>query len=466
MTIATELASRIVSMRFDDLPSTAVEWAKISMIDTIGCAFAGVDEEAPRIAETILTGGKSGGPSLIWGSSRRAGVLDAAEINGTAVHALDYDDCSYSLAGHPSVAILPGLLALAESVNANGRDVLISFVTGFETLAHVAHAVHMHHYEKGWHPTSTLGVFGAAAAGSRLLGLDVEQTARALAIAVSMAAGVKANFGSMTKPLHAGQCTRHGTYAAMLAREGFTANPEAFEHKQGFFEVFNGPGNYDAGKMLVNWANPLDILLPGAGLKQYPCCAGTHSAIDAMISLREKHGLTADNVRNVRSTTHARVLVHTNRPHPGSVLDAKFSVQYCLARALMHGEVTFDHFEGDSFRDPDVGRLLGRIETAAHTYEPKGMDESFECELIVTTVDGKTVRTRVDQPLRGPNNLVPPDRLESKFRDCAIRALAPSAVGRLYELLRGLESLANVRQLTDFMAASATGNRPRQASAA
>jgi 2-methylcitrate dehydratase PrpD len=461
MTIATELGEKIVSMRYEDLPKEAVEWAKISVIDTIGCAFAGVDEEAPQIVERALTAGKTAGPSLIWGSARRASVLDAAEINGTAVHALDYDDCSYSLAGHPSVAILPGLLALAESGNASGRDVLNAFVTGFETLAHVAHAVHMHHYEKGWHPTATLGVFGSAAASARLLGLNAEQTARALSIAVSMAAGVKANFGSMTKPLHAGQCTRHGTYAAMLARDGFTANLEAFEHKQGFFEVFNGPGHYDTARMLVNWADPLDILMPGAGLKQYPCCAGTHSAIDAMISLRERHGLTPENVKSVRSTTHARVLAHTNRPDPGSVLDAKFSVQYCVARALMHGEVTFDHFEGESFRDPAVRKLLGRIETAAHAHEPKGMDESFECEVAVTTLDGKTYAARVDQPLRGPNNLTPPDRLESKFRDCAVRALRPGSVGRLYEMLRGLESVGNVRTLTDFMAASASG-APRQ----
>jgi 2-methylcitrate dehydratase PrpD len=466
MTIATELAKKIVYMRYEDLPAEALEWARNSIIDTIGCAFAGVDEEAPRIVERALTGSKGAGPSLLWGSARRAGVLDAAEINGTAVHALDYDDCSYSLAGHPSVAILPGLLALGESINANGRDTLVAFVTGFETLAHVAHAVHMHHYEKGWHPTSTLGVFGAAAAGSRLLGLDAGQTARALSIAVSMAAGVKANFGSMTKPLHAGQCTRHGTYAAMLAKDGFTANIEAFEHKQGFFEVFNGAGNYDTGKMLVNWANPLDILMPGAGLKQYPCCAGTHSAIDAMISLREQHGLTPDKVKGVRSTTHARVLAHTNRPDPASVLDAKFSVQYCVARALMHGEVTFDHFEGESFRDPAVRELLRRVEARAHAHAPRGMDESFQCELAVTTTDGQTYTARVDQPLRGPNNLVPPDRLESKFRDCAVRALRPAAISRLYELLRQFDALANVRNLTDFMAAAARNAPEQRASAA
>ena len=454
MTIATELAKRITAMRYQDLPAEAVEWAKISCVDMIGCALAAVDEEGPQIAERVLTAGKSGGSSLIWGTAKRVAALDAAEINGTAAHALDYDDCSNSLAGHPTAAVMPAVLALGEWLGSSGRDVLVAYVTGFETLAHVGHVMHMHHYEKGWHPTATIGIFGATAASARLLGLDVEHTATALAIAVSMAAGVKANFGSMTKPLHAGQCTRHGAYAALLAREGFTANPQAFEHKQGYFEVFNGAGNYDASKIVANWADPLDILKPGAGLKQYPCCAGTHSAIDAMLTLRQKHGLTPANIASVESTTHARVLAHTDRPDPRSVLDAKFSVQYCVARALMHGEVGFSHFEGESYRDPEVRELLTRIKARAHAHEPKGMDESFECELNVTTTDGKTYTARVDQPLRGPNNLVPPDRLESKFRDCAARALRPDAISRVYTALRGLESIGDVRQLADLMAGS------------
>ena len=464
MTIAAELAKRIVAMRYEDLPADAVEWAKISFIDTIGCAFAAVDEAGPRIATRVLTDGKGNGPSLIWGTASRASVLDAAEINGTRAHALDYDDCSASLAGHPSAAMLPAVLALGESLGASGPEVVLAYVAGFETLAHVAHVVHMHHYEKGWHPTATIGIFGAAAASARLLGLGAEQTATALAIAVSLAAGVKANFGTMTKPLHAGQCSRHGVYAALLAREGFTASPEAFEHKQGFFEVFNGAGNYDAGKIVANWADPLDILKPGVGLKQYPCCAGTHSAIDATLLLRQRHGLTPDNVAKVESVTHQRVLAHTDRPDPRSNLDAKFSVQYCIARALMHGEVAFSHFEGDAYRDPSVRRLLGRIQARAHAHLPKGMHDSFECEVTATTTDAKTYSARVDQPLRGPQNLAPPDRLESKFRDCAALALRPGAVSSVYDALAGFESLTDVRQLAELMASSVKRPGERAAS--
>ncbi len=454
MTVAIELARRITAMRYEDLPAEAVQWAKISFVDTIGCALAAVDEQAPRLLQKVLTGGKDAGPSLIWGTSRRAVPLDAAAINGTAAHALDYDDCNNSLAGHPSAAVLPATIALGEDLHASGRDVILAYVTGFETQAQVAHAVHLHHYEKGWHPTATIGIFGATAAAACLLKLDVDQTATALAIAVSLSAGVKANFGTMTKPLHAGQCTRNGLYAALLAREGFTACPEAFEHKHGFFEVFNGAGNYDAAQALASWANPLDILKPGVGLKQYPCCGSTHSAIDAMISVRERYALNPDNVATIESITHDRALAHTDRPFPRSTLDAKFSVQYCVARALMHGDVTFEHFEGDAYRDAKIHELLKKIETRPHAHRPNGMYEHFQGEVIVTTKDGKRYSARVDQPLRGPQNSAPPDRLESKFRDCAAIALVPGSIGRLYDILQSVEKVNDIRNLTDLLAES------------
>jgi 2-methylcitrate dehydratase PrpD len=454
MSIATQLGERIVGMRFEDLPPEAVEWAKVSIIDTFGCALAGAREDAPRIAERVLTGAAGAGPSLLWGTARRAPVMDAAVINGTAAHALDYDDTNNSMAGHPSIALLPGFVALGEALGSSGKDVLNAFVAGWETQARIGRAVNMHHYEKGWHPTATLGVFGAAAGAALLLGLDARRTATALSIAASLSAGVKSNFGTMTKPLHAGQCARHGVYAARLAQEGFTAAPDAFEHPQGYFEVFNGAGNYAADKAVAGWAAPLDILVPGVGLKQYPCCASTHSAIDAMLILRERHGLRPETVAKIESVTHARALAHTNRPQPRSTLDAKFSVQYCVARALMHGEVNFGHFEGEAYRNADVQALLARIEARPHDFQPGGMDEHYECHMHVTTLDGQRFTARVEQPLRGPCNLAPPDRLEAKFRDCAARSLRPETIAPLYAALWELDACRDVRTLTQSMADS------------
>jgi len=465
MPVAAELAKRIVAMRYEDLPADAVHWAKVALIDTVGCTLAGVPEEATLIAERVMGGGTAQGECLLWGTRRRARALDAVSVNGTASHALDYDDVGNSIGGHPSAPIIPAVIALGEMLHLSGREVLTAFVTGFEVEARIGHAVNVHHYEKGWHPTATLGVFGATAGAARLLGLTAEQTAMALSIAVSLSSGVKANFGTMTKPLHVGVCGRNGLYAAMLAREGFTAHPEAFEHHQGFFELFNGAGNYDAAKAVANWANPLDILSPGMGLKQYPCCASTHSAIDAMIILKQKYGLTPDNVAKIETVTHERALVHTNRPQPNSTLDAKFSVQYCVARALLDGDVKFQHFEGDTYRDPAVRKLLDRVTASTHTHKAKGMRDHYEGKVRVTTADGRTLEAGVELPLRGPTNLAPPDRLLAKFNDCAARVLRPDGSERVLGLLQRFETLDDTRQLTDAMSEAVAAESAQRAAA-
>ncbi len=461
MTITIDIAHRINAMRYDTLPADAVHWAKVAIIDTFACALAGANEDATRIAENVAGAYGGAGPALLWGTNRRLSALDAAIVNGVAGHALDYDDVNNTIGGHPSVPILPAIIALGETLGSSGKDLLLAYITGFETQARIGSAVNVYHYRKGWHPTATLGVFGAAAASARLLNLSVPKTATALAIAASLSSGIKANFGTMTKPLHAGHCSRNGLYAALMAKDGFTASHDALEHAQGFFELFNGAGNYHVEKILANWANPLDVLSPGIGLKQYPCCASTHSAIDATLVLRERHNLTPERVAKIETVTHTPALAHTNRPDPKTALDAKFSVQYCVARALMHGAVTFDHFADSALMQPELRVLLGKVTATAHPALPKDMGEHYQGVVNITTIDGQQFSARVDQPLRGPQNLAPPDRLEAKFQDCAALAIRPDAVPRLYEQLRALDALANIGELTDFMAQSviAAGSR-------
>lgn len=456
LTFAQELAQRSTAMRYQDLPADALHWAKVAIVDTVACTLAGAHEDASRIATHVAAAYGGAGDALLWGTRKRASALDAALINGTAGHALDYDDVNNTIGGHPSVPLLPAIVALGEMINASGKDVLLAYITGFEAQAAVGRAVNVYHYRKGWHPTATLGVFGATAACTRLLNLDAARTTTALAIAASLSSGIKANFGTMTKPLHAGHCSRNGLYAALMAKEGFTAAADAFEHSQGYFELFNGAGNYDAQKAFANWAHPLDVVNPGIGLKQYPCCASTHSSIDAALILRERHQLTPERIARIETVTHAPALAHTNRPDPKTALDAKFSVQYCVSRALMHGAVNFDHFEDSALQQPELRTLLARVTSNTHPTPPQGMKDHYQGVVNVTTVDGQTYSARVEQPLRGPQNLAPPDKLESKFRDCALRALRPDAVPRLWEQLQTLEGLANVRECTDLMASAAT----------
>ncbi len=452
MSIAESLADRITGVRYEQLPDQAVHWAKVAILDTVGCTLAGADEPCARIVDRVTTGGASGGDCLIFGSARRASALDAALINGTACHALDFDDCSDTLGGHPSAPILAALFALGEQRNVDGRAFLAAYVAGWETETRIARGVNFHHYEKGWHPTATIGVFGSAAACSHLLGLSSAQTARALALAATFSSGLKANFGTMTKPLHVGHCARNGLLAALLASEGFTANPGALEHKQGFLLVFNGAGNFDAGAILRDWGSPWDILKPGVAIKQYPCCGSTHPAIDAMLMLVREHDLTAAQVARVESWTHPRRLAHTNRPDLQSALDAKFSVQYCLARALLHRRVMIEHFEGESYRDPAVRDLLPGIHAAPHPEMRMDTSEHFGAELRITLGDGRVLSKSVARPLgRGPEVALPDELLEAKFLACAQRALHADAARGLLSMLRDLDRVTQLRSITDAM---------------
>jgi 2-methylcitrate dehydratase PrpD len=460
MTITQELAQRINALSFNDLPPEAIHWAKVGILDTVGVTLAGASEEATRIVEGTTRG--SSGPSLVFGGNRRVGTLEAALVNGVASHALDFDDCNNTLGGHPSAPILPALFALVDEAGASGRDFIAAYVAGFETECKIAMGVHFYHYTKGWHPTATLGVFGSAAACSKILKLSEEKTATALAIAASLASGIKANFGTMTKPLHVGQCTRNGLFAALIARDGFTAGDRAFEHKQGFFNVFNGEGNYDAGKILPAWAKPLDIVKPGIAIKQYPCCGSTHSALDVMLRLVREHKPAADEIERIDVWTHARRLEHTNRPDPQSNLDAKFSVQYCMARAILNRTVAIEHFENNAHNEPAVHKLLPRVHAAPCTTAQFPADNHFGAEIRIALKGGKVLSGKIDQPYgRTAENALPASLLKEKFDNCATRALTREQTASVYSAIQGLENLQDVRELTAIIA----GETRKQAAA-
>lgn len=451
MSFAQELSNKINGLQYNTLPADAVHWAKVGILDTVGVTIAGAHEPATRILLGVC--GSASGPALVFGHARRIGALDAALVNGTASHALDFDDCNNTLGGHPSAPILPALFALADETGASGKDFIAAYVAGFETECKLSMVVNFHQYTKGWHPTTTIGVFGAAAACAHLLKLSAEQTATALSIAASLAAGIKSNFGTMTKPLHVGHCARSGLFAALLARDGFTAGATAFEHKQGYFEVFNGAGNYDATKAIPAWANPLDITRPGIAIKSYPCCGSTHPAIDCMLELVNKHNIKPEQVARIDSWTHTRRLEHTNRANPQSDLDAKFSVQYTLARALKDRTVKLEHFEGTNWQDPATRAILPKIHVAPYTTGQFPADNHFGAEVKVTLTDGRVLSAKTDQALgRSVDKPLPADMLKAKFDNCAARALSSDNVARLYAAIQEFENAKDVREIAALAA--------------
>jgi 2-methylcitrate dehydratase PrpD len=450
MQLAYELSRRSAALRFEDLPAQAVHCAKVGILDTVGVTVAGSVEPAAQILGRVVA--PTAGASLVFGSADRTSALDAALINGTAAHALDFDDCNNTLGGHPSAPILPALFALADERPVDGRAFIAAYVAGFETECKLGLGVNFHHYNKGWHPTATLGVHGAAAAACHLLHLDARRTATALAIASSLACGIKANFGTMTKPLHLGHCARSGLFAALLAEGDFTANAGEFEHNQGFLDVFNGPGNYDTARVLAHWGEPFDIVEPGIAIKQYPCCGSTHPALDVMLDLVRRHDLRAEKIARIECWTHARRLEHTNRPDPQSGLEAKFSVQYCLARALANRAIRIEHFEADAFRDPAVRAILPRVHAAAYTTTQFPADNHFGAEVKLTTRDGKTVSGKIDEAAgRTGANPLPAERLREKFENCIGRALPVARAAVLAGMIEQLDTLADMRSLSTLL---------------
>ena len=313
-TLAARLAEKVLSIDKSFLTTRAIAQAKMCLIDALGVTLAGLAEDATQILMRTPGVATAPGRSLIFGTTQRTSALDAALVNGTAAHALDYDDFSSIMGGHHTVPLMSALIALAEEHGFSGAKVLAAYVVGVEVQIRFARALGFHHYDKGWHPTSTLGTFGSAAAVGHLLGLNQTQMTTALAIAASLTGGVKANFGTMVKPLHAGQCGRNGMFAALLAQGGYDANPLALEHHQGFLNVFNGPGTFDAEKLVENWAAPLEIESSTIALKQFPCCGSTHPAIAMMLNLVREERFSADDV--ARSTFFRTAAASVIPTHP------------------------------------------------------------------------------------------------------------------------------------------------------
>ena len=451
-TLLQRLAAKVSAFGPADVTPAAVNLARTAIIDTLGVTLAGAGEPAAALLRDLPGATAADGPCTVFGTTLRAGELEAAFANGVASHALDYDDFSEPMGGHQSVPLVAPLMAVAEARGFSGAQVIEAYLVGIETEIRFARAVNFVHYDKGWHPTATVGIFGTVAAVGHLVGLPAATLTTAFAIAASFASGLKANFGTMVKPLHVGQTARNGLLATMLAERGYDANPAALEHPQGYLNVFNGPGQFDAERLLQDWASPLEILDPSMGLKQFPCCGSTHPAIAAMLALREEEGVRADDVAAIQAMPHGRRLRHTNNPDPRTPLQAKFSVQYAVARALLDGAVRLGHFEGDAPMQPEIRALLARTTAAAHPDMADDSPHQFSAEVRVTLKDGRVLSRRIDNLVgRGGDQPLSADELWEKFSDCGVRALPGQDLPRLFEELQRLETIGDIGDLVRLM---------------
>lgn len=427
---------------WEDIPQEILHEGKRCLINFIAVAMYSSRDPSLDILLNIfdLEGGKS--HSSIFGVGRRTTMQNAALANGYLGHLEDYDDTHYPTVIHPSSPTFPAALAVGEQLGVSGRDVLVASVLGMEICCRIGVAVVEEQYNHCWHITGTCGVFGAAMAAGRLVGLDTNQMVYAAGIAATQASGLREGFGTMTKPFHPGRAAQSGVMAALLADGGFTATTQAIEGERGFARAFSEhPQLFKATEELGDrW----EIL--SNGLKLYSCGMATHSLIDAAVSLRSEEGVTPENIESIRARVHPSVLEKVNRSHPATGMEGKFSLQHCIALGLVEGAALPHHFIDAKVADRTIAALRDRIIAS-----PEPMLDEEEAELDVVLQDGRTLTRRVNTPTGSPANPVTDSQLEGKFmslvRDVLPRPLTEQLLNQLWELDR-VEDIRAMLRLT------------------
>ena len=435
-----------------DCPEPVLVQIRRAALDTIGCMLAGASEPVAAIVRQVAR--TEGGAPLctVVGASLRTSPMWAALANGAAGHAHDFDDTNFALTGHPSVPLLAAALASGEAEMADGASVALAYVIGFEVDAALGRALNPGHYTRGWHATTSIGTLGCAAAAARLLGLETVQTVHALGIAASLASGLKENFGSMTKPYHAGHAARNGVLAAQLAREGLTASESALDGRQGYAAAFSDATL--SSEIFDRLGERWEILASGIAVKPYPSCALTHSAIDALIALRASHRLTPERIGRVEVRVNRVVPDVVRHDRPTSGLERKFSMPFCAAIALARGSVELGHFaEGPV--DDEVRALMERVTMLVDPAMPDGLEQQAWSRVTVTLTDGRVLAP----PARGarghPDDPLHAGALRDKFLACAAPVLGRDDATAIADQIDHFEEIPDVRALTSRLVGDA-----------
>ncbi len=458
MEVTKELATFASQIRYEELPQTVRVNAISAILDSLGTALAGLNEQSVELIRAFaLREGGTGNATLI-GTGLRSTASAAALANGASAHSLDFDSISLTVSGFVASPVLFAILALAEECKeaVSGRQLVEAFVAGWEVEAAIAKGLGVIHYTKGWHSTATLGHFGAAVGAGRLLGLDASQTRSAMGIAASEASGLRNMIGNMTNAFHVGKAARNGVTAARLAQSGFTAHPDSIETDAGFCTAFNGPGQFNLAAMTAGLGTNWDLVDPGLVIKNYPCCGLIHSALDAVLDLKSEMSIGPQQVRRVQVAVHAFVPKTMCIDRPATGYQAKFSTPFCIAMALSEGEVKIGNFSDARVHDPHLLDLMNRIEMVTH---PDLQDQSTFLEREFSEVgidlsDGSHVSRRVYRINNRGSRGRPLDlgELRGKFRDCASSAHAPLRTMRAFDLLTEPNQVDDIRLVMEYLA--------------
>jgi 2-methylcitrate dehydratase PrpD len=450
--VTATIAEFAVGAPKDVATDAALDMAERSVVDTIGVALAAKDEETMVALARAQVGRLPPGPCSVLAVEsplvgQRTQPVQAAFLNGTAAHALDYDDVADSIKGHPSAVLVPAVLAVAEELGRSGSAVLETLCLGFQIECALADGLGIEsYYSRGWHSTATIGVIAAAACASRLLGSDVLTTRRAAGIAGSMAAGSRQNFGTMTKPLHAGLAASNGVLAAYLAASGFTADPDQLEAPLGYLSLY-GQQPFDAGRFTATLGGESAIVSRGLNIKRYPSCYDTSRTADAALAVAAV--VDPGDISEVRVTVEPgglRPLIH-HRPQTG--LEGKFSLEFVAAASLLDRKLSLASFTDDSVRRPAVQALMSRVVISEDAVPPLGGVAWRQSYSVVRVSDhgGLVTERRMDAPLGHAERPLSESELADKFAECLEHVGRGTEARLLFERLRRLRSCPDLADI-------------------
>ena len=461
--LTDDLSHFVTTVRLADVPDAVLDAAKRSIMDGLGLAVAGSRTAAAHLARAeVESYGCGVAEATALGTRLRLPTRFAAFLNGLAIHADDYDDTQlavlpdrvYGLLTHPTAPVLPAALAIAEQRGASGADLVLAYLAGVEVETKIAEAMAPRHYDDGFHSTGTAGAIGAAAAAARMLGLDAAGVAVSLGIGASLAAGLRENFGTMTKPLHAGRAAESGVLAARLAQRGFTAAHDVLEARRGFFNAAGG--GYDATMIAGRAGNPWTFAEPGVSIKPHPSGSLTHPAMAALAELIAAHDIAPERV--------IRVTVGTNRHMPNALihhrpkdeLAAKFSMEFCMAILLLRRRAGLAEFTDAVVTSREAQAMLGRVEFGV---DPEAEAAGYNTMTSIVRVhldDGRTLEARAAFGLGSPQRPMDSERLLAKFLECTeAGGISETAAREAAERVAQLETQTSLEPVVTALSASA-----------
>lgn len=438
------MAEFIATTDAEKISSVIYMHAKVAFMDWLAVTMGGMGDST--VARLIACEDSLGGApqATVFGHRMKKNICQAALINGTASHVLDYDDTLVSFFGHPSVTIFPAVLALSEWHGKSGADFLAAYLIGLQSGAVTGVCAGLDHYMAGWHATSTLGHLASAAGCAHLLGLDTEKTVHALGIGATQAAGLKRAFGTMCKSFHAGRAAEAGLKAALLASQGFTSAADMLEGPQGFFALFKGGVNQDVLDLLgLGW----DVV--NISQKYHASCHATHSPLEAALDVVRVHDIALERIGKIRVFSSQLALDAAGKTSPTSGLEGKFSIPYCVANALLREETGMQAFTDEKVNDPDIRTLMQKIEVVCDSKKT-----ALEATVEVTTTDGRQYEAFSDILQQIPPLEVKMDRVGRKFMDLCVPVLTLEGARKAVETILRLETIPNMQ---DFI----TGLFPR-----